>query len=465
MSRNQLWRRREFLGGLAAGATIALRGHAAQPAEDRTTGRFIRLATNGGDRATGYVMSNKIARHGNKLLCTWLNVARQNCWALVDPKADEPAAGDTVGPVRSDNHCGAALATDTDGTVHLLIGAHHGPFLHYRMPPDEGRWIAVDEDKPVGDTGTYPSLVCDSQGTLHATYRYEPGGRNARLAYCRRPRGGQWSKPRLLTQSAVSEHSWLTNAIEVGPKDRLHAVISNTLPVPKQGPDARYFGASHLYSDDAGETWRQFGHDGALEPLVASEKLERIEGRTLAADRTEAKYAGPNGPLHSYYHKMVLSNPVVDDEGWPWVIVHNLLQGDAALYHFESSRGWVGVALREAAAKLWPESHIRHCGQLARHRDGTLEAVLMLSPAAATGWGAKETTLARLTFSTGGQLLRSQLVRPLDAAAPQWLPSIERYCPHAALDRPALLYTRGLNAGGYSNNKNSVETEVWVEIA
>jgi hypothetical protein len=97
----------------------------------------------------------------------------------------------------------------------------------------------VEDGRAVGESATYPSLVCDRHGTLHLLYRRETNGSDAHLVYCRRPKQGPWSSPRPLVRLAVREHSWLTNAVEVGPSGRLHAVFSNTLPVPSQGADAR----------------------------------------------------------------------------------------------------------------------------------------------------------------------------------------------------------------------------------
>jgi hypothetical protein len=321
-------------------------------------------------------MSNKIVRRDGQLLCTWLDVERQNQWALVDLGRGEILRSGAVGERCRDNHCGASLATDTDGTLHLLIGAHHGRFVHYRRPPDKSDWEPVEDGRAVGESGTYPSLVCDGQGTLHLTYRRETGGRDARLVYCRRPRPGSWSEPRLLVRLAVSEHSWLTNAIEVGPTDRLHAVFSSTLQVPGRDADARYYGASHLYSDDGGTSWRQYGDAAPLVLPAGAGQLQRIEGAELPAARIEWHYGGASGPRNSYYHKMTLSNPVVDERGRPWTIVHNLLAGDAQLYRHEEDGPWVGTPLAEPVRALLPGYLIRHCGQLARHRDGTIEAIL-----------------------------------------------------------------------------------------
>jgi len=428
-------------------------------AGDLAAACMLRLTDTGGDRATGYVMSNKIARRDGQFVCTWLDVERQNRWALVDLARGEILRTGTLGEPRKDNHCGTAIATDVDGTLHLLIGAHHATFIHLRLPPGKLDWEPVEDGRAVGETGTYPSLVCDGNGTLHLLYRRETNGRDAHLMYCRRPKQGPWSAPHPLVRQAVKEHSWLSNAIEVGPSNRLHAVFSNTLPLPDKGADARYFGASHLYSDDAGQTWCQF--DGTvLDHLPAdAATLERIEGAALAPERIEAHYGGKSGPLNSYYHKMVLSNPVVDERGRPWVIVHNLLAGDAQLYRHEGGGKWIGTRL---TATL-PGYRIQHCGQLSRHRNGTIETVLMVSPVAQTGWGENGTTLIRLQFDAEGRETRRTLVRKPETDIPTWMPSLERWCPHAPFDRPALLYTRGRNAGGYSNNVNNIKTEVWLE--
>jgi len=463
--------RRHFLkyAGLGAASLIVAPTdviHAADAAAGREAdaARTLSLSRTGGDRATAYVMSGKIARRHGLLLCTWLDVDRQNRWALVDPGKAAVLREGTVGPPRTDNHCGAAVATDCDGTLHLMIGAHHGSFVHYRMPVDGDDWQAVEGGRAIGQAATYPSLVCDRQGTLHLTYRHEPGGRNARLHYHRRPKDGSWSEPRVLAACAVSEHSWLTNAIEVGPEGRLHVVLSNTLPVPGAGPAARYYGASHLYSDDSSRSWRQFDEAETLALPAPGATLRRIEGDALDPQRIEAAYGGPAGPLHSYYHKILLSNVAVDERGCPWVVLHNLLEGTARLYRHEGSAGWRGIALDDAVGSVLPEYRIQHCGQLSPHRDGTIEALLMVAPEAERGWGAKGTELVRVLVGPDGSIRRSELVCAPDLNVPHWLPSLERFCWHAPVDRPAVLYTRGINAGGYSHNRNRVKTEVRLQL-
>ena len=123
----------------------------------------------------------------------------------------------------------------------------------------------------------------------------------------------------------------------------------------------------------------------------------------MAPERIEAHYGGPRGPLNSYYHKMVLSNPVVDERGWPWAIVHNLLAGDAQLFRHEEQRALgrhaVGRAGAHAAAGL-PHPALR---PVVAASGWNVEAVLMVSPEAEAGWGEKSTTWSAWSSMRGGE--------------------------------------------------------------
>jgi len=88
----------------------------------------------------------------------------------------------------------------------------------------------------------------------------------------------------------------------------------------------------------------------------------------------------------------------------------------------------------------------------------------MVAPKDQRAWGAKGTELVRILVGTDGSVRHSELVCPIDPDMPHWLPSIERWCWHAPVDRTLLLYTRGINAGGYQHNRNRVKTEVRLQI-
>ena len=74
------------------------------------TAECILLSANGGDRATAYGMSNKIARAAHGYVCTWLEGDRQNQWALVEVGTGQILSTGPVGGSLRDNHCGAAVA-------------------------------------------------------------------------------------------------------------------------------------------------------------------------------------------------------------------------------------------------------------------------------------------------------------------------------------------------------------------
>jgi hypothetical protein len=473
--------RRTFLGGLtmaavagSIGAGRVSRGDLpAAAAGNDSASRAICLATDGGDRATAYGMSAKIVSCGERhLLCSWLDVAarNQNHWALVDAGSGEVARRGTVGPTRSDNHCGVALAETPDGAVDCMIGAHGGSFMHYRMPAgDEGViWQLIEN--AIGQGATYPSLVCDRDGTLHLTYRRSTP-RPYHIMYCRRRRDDRaWSEPRPLVRAAVPVHTWTTHALEIGPEGRVHLVLSNTQTLPD---GAWYFGASHIYSDDSGDSWRQLGEARPLAPAVDAGALARIEGDGLDALRTlsaaqKGRLPG-GGPSQYYYFKILLSNPVVDQSGRPWVVVHNLLRGEAELYHANAG-AWTGTPLGKVLRAAQPDHHISHMGQLSRHKDGTMEVVLTVAPddVESHRYGARGSKLVRILVDASGTPRTCNLVcEPDPAGIPDWQPNIQRPTRYATWVRPALLWTRGVNSHTLTEahtNVNQVTTEVWLQL-
>ena len=473
--------RRTFLGGLtmAAAAGSICSGRVsrgdlpAAPAGNGGARRAIRLATDGGDRATAYGMSAKIVSCGERhLLCSWLDVAtrNQNHWALVDASSGEVARRGTVGPPRGDNHCGVALTETSDGAVDCMIGAHGGSFMHYRMPADDESvtWQLID--KAIGQGATYPSLVCDRHGTLHLTYR-RSRPLPYHIMYCRRRKEDKaWSEPRPLVRAAVPVHTWTTHALEMGPEGRVHLVLSNTQTLPD---GAWYFGASHIYSDDSGDSWRQLGEARLLAPAVDAGSLRRIEGDALDAPRTlsateKARLPG-SGPSQYYYFKILLSNPVIDESGRPWVVVHNLLRGEAELYR-AGEGAWIGTPLGEALRATLPDHHISHMGQLSRHKDGTMEVVLTVVPddVESHRYGARGSKLVRTLVDASGVPRTCNLVcEPDPEGTPDWQPNIQRPTWPATMVRPALLWTRGVNSHTLTEahtNVNQVTTEVWLQL-
>jgi hypothetical protein len=427
--------------------------------QDRPEVRRVVLSRTGGDRATAYPMVPKVVRLGDCYLVTWLDVARVNQWALVDVQSGAVRHSGPIGPARKDNHCGAAVVAAPDGTAHLLIGAHQQPFIHYQgtRTPEGMRWdLAAAE---VGSGATYPSLACSPEGVLHLAYRCRgllgvPYPYHVMYAQWKPGKG--WSKPAPLVKVNVVEHTWTLHTLTLGSDGAIHIVHVNTIPVNKTG---KYYGASHLYSSDEGQTWRQVGQTDALKTPVPASELTRIEGSTLHESRIEPNPTPPLPcpPEGSYYNQMVLSNAVADGSGGLRVLLLNPFSGTAQLARLEGT-AWT---LTDLPPPVQNGSWYTHVGQLA-WADGKLRAVVTVGPKGLHEWGANQTTLARLDFDDTGKVVANEVIRPPEAARAVWLPSLER----GSKDAPALLYTCGVVASRGlkgANNINSVETEVVLE--
>lgn len=131
--------------------------------------RQVRVSAIGERRATAYTMTNLIVRHKHRLLFTWQDQPITNALGRCDEDGSQARVLCVLG-LPSDDHGNAALALDTQGRLHALIGAHHGPLLH-RVCDDPEKPHAWRDVAELGAKATHPSLVCDRRGTLHLTYR------------------------------------------------------------------------------------------------------------------------------------------------------------------------------------------------------------------------------------------------------------------------------------------------------
>ena len=403
-------------------------------------------------------MVPKLARLGDCYLATWLDVSRVNQWALVDVETGAVRHSGAVGPRRYDNHCGAAVVAAPDGSAHVLIGGHQQPFMHYQgTRASEGmRWELPEAE--VGSGATYPSLACGPTGVLHLAYRCrgllgKPFPYHVMYAQWRPGKG--WSKPVPLVKVNVLEHTWTLHTLTVAADGTIHIVHVNTIPIRKTD---KYYGASHLYSSDEGQTWRQVGRPEALTTPVRASELTRIEGADFPEERVEPNPTPPqpSPPECSYYNQMVLSNAVADSAGGLRVLLLNPFRGTAQLARLEGNAWTLSDLPPPMRNGFW----YTHVGQLA-WAGKKLRAVVTVGPQGLHEWGSNQTTLAGLEFDEAGSVVTNELIRPPEADRAVWLPSLER-----SKDSAALLYTCGTVASRglkTANNINAVETEVVLE--
>jgi hypothetical protein len=157
----------------------------------------------------------------------------------------------TATPKKADVHSTPVIAVDGKGRLHVVAGSHGQHFYYLRsLKPDtiEGGWTDAGL---VGRRGTYATLVCDRQDTLHTIYRVHP-----KLFYQHRAADAErWSKAEVLVR-APKGHKEYTIFYHRLFMDRADAIyLSFTFFEMKTKGKGRYPRALAL-SEDGGRTWK-----------------------------------------------------------------------------------------------------------------------------------------------------------------------------------------------------------------
>jgi hypothetical protein len=420
----------------------------------------VKLAETGCDRATAYTMSNKIVELDGKLLVTWLDEDILNHWALVDKSTGQVLNEGAVGWNLDDNHCGAAMWKDSAGDVYTVTGSHWHAGTRYfdifKMNVD-GTDVTVEHQENLV-RGTYPSVVIDSNDTLHMAYRYGP---YHSVRYMNRPDGGTWNGPvdlvtrdpltSFLAPTGITGYQYWTQALAVGTEGRLHMAFLNN----HVDSGESLYGASHAYSDDGGTTWQQYGTG----PFAAGTQVQNLDSFTTTEHETH------DGPYSAPHPHINLSNPVMDDEGLPWMVFHNGSHRAAHLYHYDGSQ-WVSYPLNGLIEEVFPGFGANAQSALSRHADGTLEILLNTGPVSRSSgsktddWGNPEAEIVRIIMDPDTLEAWAASVASADPGEARWLPAVQQWNPLDPFTSPAMLYTYGTNGGGPTTVYLQIPVEV-----
>ncbi len=192
------------------------------------------------------------------------------------------------GPPVNDVHNVPAITIDSQGILHVLIGAHGRPFhyVHSLRPNDAGEWT---EAEPILTTGfttddgdevgrqTYISLVCDADDTLHTAFRqwrnqdpYHDGELYAALSWQQRPRDGEWTEEATpLVIPPLPGYSIYYHKLTI---DRLgdlwlsYSYLTSNQTYQGQFPH-QYHHRAVIVSRDGGETWKLAESDDFFEGI------------------------------------------------------------------------------------------------------------------------------------------------------------------------------------------------------
>ena len=209
----------------------------------------------------------------------------------------------------SNPHNLPAIAADSEGMLHVVLGAHHDPFRYTKsLEPRSttGGWtepveFGAPKLTPSEGSYTYTGWVCDAEDTLHCVARWAGDGYRFRLSYVRKPRDGEWEvRPHLVIPFA-GNYSVYYHKLNLDRRGRLFVsyeytraarfddeVAAHTKKHPLADPDLDFIikDPSLLVSDDGGDSWRLAVTDD-MQPDAEGPEGPAVAGAPEASDEVE----------------------------------------------------------------------------------------------------------------------------------------------------------------------------------
>lgn len=173
-------------------------------------------------------------------------------------------------PPANDVHNVPSLLVDSEGGIHVIVGAHNKSFTYsYSKAGDGDRtWTPIREVASDYDQ-TYVGAVMDAQDTIHLVSRIWRRGPNfpndefdTALIYQRKPRDGGWSRPQLLVLPPMPHYSVYYHRLTIAPDGTLHLAwthwptwSSYRNELESLAPAGSTFDYLHWRSPSGGESW------------------------------------------------------------------------------------------------------------------------------------------------------------------------------------------------------------------
>ncbi|WP_215224739.1 BNR-4 repeat-containing protein [Echinicola shivajiensis] len=278
------------------------------------------ISTIGSSRATAYTDSNKIVETETSLFVLSLDYIDRKFSLLIrefDKGKKKIVTEHVLDNNVKDNHGGGAIVIDSNGTLHVVYGPHHGPFRYVKSknPFDILSW---DDFVEIGSRMTYPSLSVDKENNLYLLGRQSNPNGIWSINLFTKTVGGGWSKGiKLIEPNYFSNKSNLNRSsyirtyksLIIDSEGAIHVVFKMYEYLPKGMKNAfsdRKNGVSYMlgymYSEDKGNTWKSEKEN--VEIPVSPDNVELIDGK----DNPEI--------ADSYLN---ISNLAIDSLGRPWV--------------------------------------------------------------------------------------------------------------------------------------------------
>jgi len=365
-----------------------------------------------------------------------------------------------------DEHSRPALAIDSQGYLHVVMGGHNTPLQYRRSvrPNDSSEWTPIE---PFGKN-TYPVLLCGPDDTLYLAARE---GGHAGMELWVKPSDGSWESRGLLVarQERFSGYTAMHNDLAWSLDRRtLHMSMGFFLGrQQKEGEHPRdvagtYQAVGYMRSHDFGATWGKA--DGTPVPLPATS--DTVD---LLAE------AESNNPKPGIQHCGI----AVDSQNRPYLayVRHTPTPCQGFLMTHDEAGAWRRLDTDETVAKQWPGWGLLGCKPVMTD-DDVLCILANLVPLERPGanwspgvfgrpafWLRDYRELHRIVWleSTDyGETFTAREVLEYDPHEGQVMPSIER--PNGpnrlpAGTRPSFIYALGEDR--YAEEGETIDNELW----
>jgi hypothetical protein len=383
------------------------------PSTQLTVAATHELSDFGSDHAAWYPQANKIVTFRGRTHAAWLDAKFNTMIATYDHASDAWSEAVLVGDGK-DNHAGPALTVDREGYLHIVFGPHHHPFQHARSarPNDATEWVKLPD---IGAKATYPSLVCDGSNTLHIIYRTSATVPIS-LVYQRLPKGGRWSRPRMLARPPEGHKGYahFHSSLAIGRDDALHVSYNIWL-----GDDPRAGG--HMKSVDRGDTWA----------LVDGTQLEL----PITPDKEHAFFRPPAKGLK-------MNAMAIDSRGHPWITIN--VHGGPELHHHDGE-AW---RILTPMCDNWPRELTTWRWHVSVDPRDRVYLLGNLGPRVTIGdYSGGQGGIVVLRSTDRGQTFRPIEVLPSNEERPYTGLSIERDTGHNDAETPHLLIQQATEKG------------------
>jgi hypothetical protein len=349
--------------GLIVGCILCSSSAVAEP-------QRILLSDIGSERATSG-SGNKLVTFGGKTHVVWQDRTKEGYFNRVrtyDHKTKELSPTVTLNKGK-DNHARPVIAVDQGGYLHVVMSGHNSPVMYRRSeePNDISSWTKAE---PAG-SGTYPVLMCDSNGTLYLTLRSAVGWNG--VDFYRKEPDKPWEKVQKLVKRdpKLPGYAGFASGMAWNEKEKkLHMVVDFYESKGVYDKRGLHQAVCYLHTKDQGDSWQ----------TASTKKIElpaRPESLDVLAQNTDPRQEPMPPPV-----VLAQGNICTDEKGMPHILYVSHAKRPGELIHATTDeKGHWQQSSISAAEKDFPRLRPISCrGAFTADQDGAIYALIELTP-------------------------------------------------------------------------------------